>query len=214
MTALFSSSKSLRLIAVAIAACALTAPAHAERADRRKPVIIDAGQPDGDNKSKVLRLQKGVTITQGTLKIVGDDAVVNGDAGTYTATFRGAPVCFRQKKDNSSEVMRGQAQRVEYDQAKEKVEFFQNVIVHDGPNELRGDYVIYYMNTEKFEVREKPGTPVRMVMVPREKDEAEEEKQQATATAKDTAKPRLKTAKEIEMGRHEPLASKCVKETL
>jgi lipopolysaccharide export system protein LptA len=131
----------------------------------------------------------------------------------YQASLKGGPVCFRQKKDGSDEIMRGQALRVEYDQKLEKVEFFNSVIVHDGANEMRGDYVVYYMNTEKFEVRDKPGAAARLVLVPREKEEPDEAVV-AQAAAKEPAKPRLKTSKEIEMGRHEPLASKCVKEAL
>ncbi len=192
----------------------LSTPAFAERADRRKPVVIDAGEYGGDNKAKFLQLKKGVTISQGTLKIVGDTADVKGDVGVYVAVLKGTPVvCFRQKKDGKDEVMRGQAQRIEYDQGKEKVEFFGNVVVHDGPDEMRGDYVIYYMNTEKFEMRDKPGAQGRFVMVPKDKDEPDEAAQ-AAAAAKDPAKPRMKSAKEIELGRYEPLASKCIKEAL
>jgi lipopolysaccharide export system protein LptA len=199
--------KSFMMALIAGALIALSA--HAERADRRKPAVVDAGDYTGDNKSKVLQLRKGVTITQGTLRIVADNGDLKGDAGTYQASLKGEPVCFRQKKDGSDEYLRGQSLRIEYDQAKEKVEFFNKVVVHDGPNELRGDYVVYYMATEKFEVRDKaPTGAARIVMVPKEVDVPED-------PSKDTQpKPRLKTSKEIESGRYEPLASKCLKEAL
>jgi lipopolysaccharide export system protein LptA len=201
--------------------CALFAPqvlgsfAYAERADRRKPMVVDSGEYDGDNKAKVYNLRKNVTITQGTLKIIGDKGEVRGEPPTTVAKLFGAPVCFRQKKDGSDEVMRGQGDRIEYDQGKERVEFFGKVIVHDGANEMRAEHVVYNMRTETFEVRDKPNSQARVVLVPREKDEPEVASNDATKeVAKEAVKPKLKTTKEIEAGRYEPLASKCIKEAL
>ncbi len=198
------------LLTIAISAPQVFQDAHAEKADRRKPAVIDAGEYSGDNKVGTLNLRKNVTITQGTLKIVGETGDVKGEIGVYTASLKGNPVCFRQKKDGSDVVLRGQAARVEYDQKLEKVEFFGSVILHDGPNEMRGDYALYFMATEKFEVKEKPNTQVRVVMVPKEKDELDDLAKDSTPAVK----PKLKTAKEIELGRYEPLTSKCIKEAL
>jgi lipopolysaccharide export system protein LptA len=191
--------------------------AHAERADRRKPMVVDSGEYDGDNKAKILQLRKGVTITQGTLKIIGDRGEVKGEPPTSIAKLFGAPVCFRQKKDGSDEVMRGQGDRIEYDQNKERVEFFGKVVVHDGANEMRADHIVYNMRTETFEVRDRPNTQARVVLVPREKEEPESANTDASKDATKEAvvvKPKLKTSKEIEAGRYEPLASKCIKEAL
>jgi lipopolysaccharide export system protein LptA len=201
-----------RATALVLAWGLLASAAWAEKADRKKPMDIRAGEYSGDNKAKFLDLRKGVTIAQGTMKVVGDTGEVRGEPPTSQAKLFGTPVCFQQKKDNSNEYMRGQADRIEYDQRTERVDFFGRVTVHDGANEMRGDHVVYNMGTEKFEVKEKPGTLVRMVIMPKEKDDDEDK--QAAVAAKDPAKPRLKTAKEIEMGRHEPLASKCTKEAL
>jgi lipopolysaccharide export system protein LptA len=188
--------------------------AHAEKADRRKAMVLDVGESDGDNKAKVLNLRKGVTITQGTLKIIGDRGDLVGEPPKAIAKLFGAPVCFRQKKDGSEDIMKGQADRIEYDQSKEQVVFLGSVIVHDGTSEMRADHVVYNMGTEKFEIRpkaEKADKPVRLVLVPREKDEPEGVAVDAT---KEAPKPKLKTIKEIELGRYEPLASKCTKEAL
>ena len=205
--------------------CALFAPqvlgvfAYAERADRRKAMIVDAGESDGDNKAKVYALRKGVTISQGTLKIIGERGELKGEPPTSIAKLFGQPVCFRQKKDGSDDVMRGQADRIEYDQAKESVNFYGTVTVHDGANEMRAEHVVYNMRTETFEVREKGTRQVRMVIPSKEKDEPEEvasevSKEAATSAPKIAPKPKLKTTKEIEAGRYEPLASKCIKEAL
>jgi lipopolysaccharide export system protein LptA len=194
-------------------ACIITLapPAWAEKADRRKPLVVDTVDPQGDNKAKVYVFPGKLVLNQGTLRIVADNGELRGDPGAMKAIVKGAPVCFRQKKDGSDEVMRGQAARLEYDQTKEKVEFFNNVVVHDGANEMRGDYVVYYMATEKFEVRDRtPNGAARIVMVPKEKDEADA----LIELGKDAPKPKLKTSKEIEAGRYEPLASKCIKEAL
>lgn len=206
---------SLTTVATALAFASLgSAAALAEKADRRKPMDIRAGESVGDNRSKFLELRKGVTITQGTMRISGDTGEVRGEPPTAQAKLFGSPVCFQQKKDGSNDLVRGQANRIEYNQRTEQVDFFGRVIVHDGPNEMRGEHVTYNMATEKFEVRAKSGSQVRLVIVPREKEEAEETTASAAPSVKEPPKPRLKTSKEIEMGRHEPLASRCVEETL
>src|SRR5690242_922181 len=99
----------LHLIAFLVAAIA---PAHAERADREKEIVITADKWAGDDANKVTTLQGNVVVTQGTMRITADKLTVREDAQKnkfYVAN--GAPVTFRQKRDKVDEYVDGEAQR-------------------------------------------------------------------------------------------------------
>jgi lipopolysaccharide export system protein LptA len=201
----------MKILASCLLALALLPSlALAEKADRYKRVAIEADLSDGDASNP--KLTGNVSIVQGTLRILSDTALVRFDkTKKYQATLNGAPVCFRQKKDKSDELLKGQADRVEYDQGKDLIEFFNNVIIHDGANEMLSDYVRYNMQTEKFEVRPKAAKDakkpsdkrVSVYIIPLEKE-----------AVNDKGEHLLKTKTEIETERHEPLASRCAEKAL
>ena len=55
------------------------APSHAERADRGKPVNIEADRVTVDDKNKIHIFEGHVVLTQGTLTIRSDKLVVSQD---------------------------------------------------------------------------------------------------------------------------------------
>jgi len=119
------------LLAGSVAALAALAPAaHAERADRTKPMSIDSsGQtPDVVNLNKHSAVFTGnVVITQGTLVIHADRVEVSEDADGqrlgYAFGSADKPATFRQKRDGDDEYSEGEAQKIEYDSAANRVRF-------------------------------------------------------------------------------------------
>jgi lipopolysaccharide export system protein LptA len=114
-------------------AAALSAPARAERADRTKPMTIDSSgaAPDVVDLSKHSAVFTGnVVITQGTLIIHADRVEVSEDPdGQRLGTAFGSPerpATFRQKRDGEDEFSEGDAQRIEYDSAANRVRFVGN----------------------------------------------------------------------------------------
>jgi lipopolysaccharide export system protein LptA len=115
----------------AAAALALGAPsAHAERADRGKPMSITS---TGENPD-VVDLKKhsavfvgNVIITQGTLEIHADRVEVSEDPDGqrlgYAFGSATHPATFRQKRDGEDEYSEGDAARIEYDSAANRVRF-------------------------------------------------------------------------------------------
>ncbi len=104
-------------------------PAQAERADRTKPMTVDSsGQTDVVDLSKHSAVFTGnVVITQGTLVIHADKVEVSEDPdgqrlGTAYGT-PGHPATFRQKRDGEDLYSEGEAQRIEYDSAANRVRF-------------------------------------------------------------------------------------------
>ena len=69
------------LIATLLALGSLSA--HAEKADRSKPVNIEADRVSVDDKNKVHVFEGRVVLTQGTLTLRSDKLVVTQDAEGY-----------------------------------------------------------------------------------------------------------------------------------
>ena len=118
------------LALAAFALCTPGAPAHAEKADRTKPMSITSS----GNNPDVLDLKKhsavftgNVVITQGTLEIHADRVEVSQDADGnqlgYAFGSGDKPATFRQKRDGEDEYSEGDAQRIEYDSAANRVRF-------------------------------------------------------------------------------------------
>ena len=117
--------------AVAVAALAtLAATAHAERADRTKPMSVtsEGDKPDVvDLKKHSAMFTGNVVITQGTLVIRAERVEVSQDADGQQLGFAFGsaehPATFRQKRDGEDEYSEGEAQKIEYDSAANRVRF-------------------------------------------------------------------------------------------
>jgi lipopolysaccharide export system protein LptA len=134
---------------------------HAERADRDKPVSLDAAKVTIDDIKRVHIFEGNVVLTQGTLVIKSAKLVVTQDAegfqkGVATGGADGL-ARFRQKRDGKDEYMDGEGERIEYDSRSEKAEFFKRAYVKSGMDEVRGDYISYDGITEQYLVTAAPG---------------------------------------------------------
>ncbi len=128
-------------------------PAHAERADRAKPVNIEADRLSLDDLKKESVFEGNVQLTQGSLMLRADRVVVRQDGQGFNYAFAtGAPAYFRQKREGFDEFIEGFAQRLEYDGKQDKVEMFTEARVKKGIDEVRGDYISYNAVTEFYEV--------------------------------------------------------------
>lgn len=170
------------LLGAATLGALLLAPvAHAEQADRDKPINLEADTMEVNDATKVSVYQGNVRLTQGTLLILADKLVVKQDAeGFSTGTAYGNPASFRQKRDGVDEYIEGWAQRIEYDGKRDKLELFTNARVKRGQDEVRGSYISYDGKTEFFQVKggkeaateAAPKGRVRAVIQPKPKNPA------------------------------------------
>ena len=129
-------------------------PALAEKADRSKPVNIEADSVTVDDLRKVSVYLGNVVLVQGTMTLHADKIVVHQDAeGFNSATAYGKPVSFRQKRDGVDEYIEGYADRMQYDGKPGTLQLFDNAHLKRGADDLRGSYISYNSNTEFFEVK-------------------------------------------------------------
>jgi lipopolysaccharide export system protein LptA len=150
-----AASRLLRLAAVTALAVGLGIPllASAERADRDRPVNLEADRVDLDDAKKEAVFVGSVTLTQGTLTIKADKIIVKQDAeGFQYGIAYGNPAHFRQKREGYDEYIEGFSERLEYDGKAEKLQMFTNARIQHGGDEVRGDYISYNAVTEFFQV--------------------------------------------------------------
>ncbi|MFA6121420.1 MAG: lipopolysaccharide transport periplasmic protein LptA [Sideroxydans sp.] len=131
--------------------------AHAETADRDKPLHLVSDNMTLDDAKQTSTFEGHVELTQGTLQIVAEKIVVVEDAQGYQhLTASGAPASFRQKMEEADEYAEGFGERIEYDTRADRVDFFKNARVKRGQDEVMGDSITYNSKTETFQARGKP----------------------------------------------------------
>jgi len=168
--------------ASAIALITLVSPAHAEKADRSKPIHLEADRVTVDDAKQIATFVGNVVLTQGTMIMRGDRMEVRQDKeGFKQGTMWGNLAYFRQKRDGFDEFIEGWAERVEYDGRADKVQMFNRALLKRGQDEVRGSYISYDSNTEFFQVdgsssksaSARPGEGrVKVIMQPKPKDAA------------------------------------------
>jgi len=156
----------------------LVAPgAHAEKADRDKPIHLEADRVTVDDAKQISTFEGNVVLTQGTMMIRGNRMEVRQDAeGFRRGTAWGNLAYFRQKREGYDEYIEGWAERIEYDTKADKVQLHNHAMLKRGSDEVRGQFIAYDAPTEFFQVMggatKAAGSPdgrVRAVMNPKPK---------------------------------------------
>lgn len=114
---------SLIVAAMLALAAGIWAPAvHADLADRRQSIVVEADRPGTvDLQRQVIVFAGNVQIVQGTMQIRADRVEVRERPdGSRSAIARGEGgrlASYRQKREGLDEVVEGSAERIEYDGA-------------------------------------------------------------------------------------------------
>jgi lipopolysaccharide export system protein LptA len=141
-------------VALAVGTVFGASQAVAEKADRNKPIHVEADRATVDDAKQIVILTGNVVITQGTTVLRGDKVEMRQDKdGFKSGTVWGNLAYFRQKRDGVDELIEGWSERIVYDSRAEKVEMFNRAMMKRGPDEVRGSYISYDVNTEFYQVQ-------------------------------------------------------------
>lgn len=171
------------LIPLLLLALGLGAPAWAERADRSKPMVVEADR-DGvlDLQRQVLVYTGNVVISQGSMVLRAERVEMRTLPDGYrAASALGAPskpASWRQKRDGLDETVEGSADRIEFDSRADTLRFLGNGAVRrlrggTVADEITGDRILWDNAAEVFRVEggsaspTNPGGRVRAVLSPR-----------------------------------------------
>ncbi|MFT3733869.1 MAG: lipopolysaccharide transport periplasmic protein LptA [Rhodocyclaceae bacterium] len=148
----------LRQLSFAILAAGLALHvgfSHAERADRSKPLRILADYKLSDDSAKVLTLEGNVRISQGTLLILADKAVITQGTDGFEraiATSKTGVVRIQQKREGKDEMIYAEGERVEYDTKTEIAKLIRRAWVKMGRgDEACADYIEYNGYNETYQ---------------------------------------------------------------
>jgi lipopolysaccharide export system protein LptA len=200
-------SSTLRPLLAALLLGAALGPAGAEKADRGKPMVVEADKPGTvDLLRQVVVFNGNVVIAQGTMEIRADRVELRElPDGFRAATATGTPgrqATYRQKRDGVDETVQGSADRIEYDGRTETLRFIGNgsvrrlrgTVVAD---EITGATIVWDNSAEFFSVQggnatpANPGGRVRAVLSPRAEPAA------AAAPASAAAGPALQPSRTL-----------------
>lgn len=153
----------LRLLTVLCLTFA-SASTIAEKADRGKPINLEADKVTVDDRNKIHVYEGNVILTQGTLIIRAAKVVVTQDLEGYQRGVAYAPAGglakFRQKREGRDDYVDGEGERIEQDAKSEVTQFFNKAWVRSGQDEVRGEYIQYNGVTENYLVTNGPNATV------------------------------------------------------
>ena len=141
-----------------IVALVLAFPAWAEKADRDKPLQVEANKMTADDVRRLNVFEGNVVVTKGTMSLRAERLVVRQDAeGFQFATATGKPARFRQRQDpkpgeKEGGWLDGEALRIELDDRNQKLELFDKACVNRGCDEVSGDYIFVDQRSEFYQV--------------------------------------------------------------
>ncbi|APW40128.1 lipopolysaccharide transport periplasmic protein LptA [Rhodoferax koreense] len=129
--------------------------ANAEKADRDKPMNVEADNMRYDDLKQTNVFTGRVVMTKGTIIVRGARIDVRQDAAGYqygvVTAEPGKLAYFRQKRDNVDEFIEGEAETIEYDSKADNVKLIKRAVMRRYIGATLGDEttgaVIVYENT-------------------------------------------------------------------
>ena len=163
-------SRMTELAAGALALALLAAPggADARTSDRNQPMDIEAARSDcGLGENATCTFTGNATITQGTLRIVAEKAVVVQAAGKPSRAQFSGGVTLQQEIDDGDKIDARSA-NVDYDMRNEVIVFTGNVTITQNRGSLSGERVVYNLKTGQLESGGNGGGRVKMRILPKQ----------------------------------------------
>ena len=171
------------LLAALLFACLLGLPAQAEKADRSKPMVVEADRPGTvDLQRQVVVFNGNVSISQGTMVMRAERVEMREMPDGYRAATAlgspGKPATWRQRRDGIDEVVEGSADRIDFDGRADTLRFSGNGAVRrlragTVADEITGGSIVWDNTAEVFRVEggatstTNPTGRVRVILSPR-----------------------------------------------
>lgn len=144
----------MRLVALSsmLLVAMLPLAAQAKSTDRNAPMDVEADRTDatlGDDSDAILT--GNVRITQGSLDVAADRAVIHRKAGEIDqVVLTGSPATLKQISDNG-EPMNARASQIVYTLSNDVVVLTGGVVVEQPRGNLRGETIKYDLKTGRLD---------------------------------------------------------------
>jgi lipopolysaccharide export system protein LptA len=168
-------------LALSLAALLAASPAGAEKADRGKPMNVEADALKYDDLKQTSVFTGKVVVTKGTIIIRGARIDVRQDPEGYqygvVTAEPGKLAYYRQKREGVDEFIEGEGETIEYDGKADRVKFIKRAEMRRFrgstlSDEMVGSLITYDNGNDVFTVDGGPASPavggrVRAVLTPR-----------------------------------------------
>ncbi|MDI9332569.1 MAG: lipopolysaccharide transport periplasmic protein LptA [Alphaproteobacteria bacterium] len=161
--------------------------AWAEKADRDRPMNIEADRLDHDEQKKTTVFQGRVIATKGSIVLRGHTLEVRQDPdGTQHGVLlpnAGERAFYRQKREGVAEFMEAEAERIEFDGRRDRVTLtgraeLRRLRGNTLADEIQGQVIVYDNLNDQFTVdgaarggqRTEPVSRVRAVLSPKPRE--------------------------------------------
>ena len=163
--------RALKPVVALLLSCLLAvtvAGARAEKADRDKPMNIEADKLVHDDSRQRSVFSGKVVATKGTIIFRGDQLEIWEDGqGHQFGTLipaSGLRAFFRQKREGLDEFMEGEAERIDYDGRADRVTLQGRAVLRRFrgaklSDEMSGQLIVYDNASERFTVDNAPTKP-------------------------------------------------------
>ncbi len=122
----------------------LPALAAALESDSRQPIHVRADRAELDNRSGISTYRGNVTLDQGSLHLTADLLIVHRSANELERIeAEGQPVRFRQRPDQAEADIEGEARRLEYRAAENRLLLQGTASVRQGGDLFSGEHIEY-----------------------------------------------------------------------
>jgi lipopolysaccharide export system protein LptA len=196
-----------------VALSSMAGLANAEKADRSKPMNIEADALRHEDQKQTSVFTGRVVVTKGSIVIRGAKVEVRQDAegnqyGLVTAE-PGKLAFYRQKRDGLDEFIEGEAETIEYDGRADTVKFlrraqlrrYRGATLND---EITGSTILFDNTTEVFSVEGGTTPTIPGVLAPRVRamlmPKPEDTGPAAAASKPGTPKPALRSSNSLGEG--------------
>jgi len=145
-----------------ILAVALVFPgsAYGLATDREQPIEIEADSAEADDAKGITIYKGDVIITQGTLRITGDQVTIHygGEGNDFTKMITlGNPARFRQLPDGQADkdvnYQNARASRMEYYKQKDTIVLLGNAVYGQGGDRVAADRIDYDSKNSRMKAR-------------------------------------------------------------
>ena len=184
-------------------------PVFAERADKTKPLNLEADSARFDDAKKTMVAEGAVLITKGTMLMraarIEQREDKDGNQFLLATPKAGERVFFRQKREGLDEFMEGEAERVEYDSKADLLKLVGRAVMRrlrggTVADESTGHQIVFNNFTETLILNGAPpsaagGAPasrVRLTLSPKP------DKATTSAPTGDVAAPSLKSSETVQ----------------
>ncbi len=169
------------LKALAASALLATVTAHAEKADKNKPAIIDSEKASVNELTQTRVFEGNVIITKGTMVIKAERVELKVDPEGYQTMLgtgsAAKPATFKQKREGLDETVESESTTLFFDGKADTILLTDKAIVRRlakgvQQDEVRGAVIKYFNQTEFYDVKGGPTSSeangrVRTVLAPR-----------------------------------------------